>query len=231
MEIRRYCEPVVEGERNRGTNSAGLTSNIYWKVLTSPPREFPPATSLFVQGQAACEVFYVEQGMVKLTHIDEGGKELIVGLRSKGHWLGAAPTIVQESHQVTAVTVNRCSLSIISADTFLRLARTDEQFGWHLQQVHSREVNQQMSQIVALGQMSAKARLENLLLQFLSSIPVRKRQTLVKVQLPLKHWEIAQLLGITPEHLSRVFKQIKQDGVMCHEDGYIIVSDINKLCN
>jgi CRP-like cAMP-binding protein len=51
----------------------------------------------------------------------------------------------------------------------------------------------------------------------------------MKIRLPLKHWEIAQLIGIRPEHLSRVLQQIKQEGVLREEDGCMIVSDVNKL--
>ena len=53
----------------------------------------------------------------------------------------------------------------------------------------------------------------------------------MKVRLPLKHWEIAQLIGVRPEHLSRVLQQIKQEGVLREEDGCMIVSDVRKLCS
>lgn len=51
----------------------------------------------------------------------------------------------------------------------------------------------------------------------------------MKVRLPLKHWEIAQLIGVRPEHLSRVLQQIKQEGVLREEDGCMIVPDVRKL--
>ena len=51
----------------------------------------------------------------------------------------------------------------------------------------------------------------------------------MKIRLPLKRWEIAQLIGIRPEHLSRVLQQIKQEGILREENGCMIVSDVRKL--
>lgn len=51
----------------------------------------------------------------------------------------------------------------------------------------------------------------------------------MKIRLPLKRWEIAQLIAIRPEHLSRILQQIKQEGVLREENGCMIVSDVRKL--
>src|SRR5262249_27687394 len=190
--------------------------------MSATSRELPPASSLFLQGHQPQEAFYIERGLIKLIRLSESGQECVIGLRSKGSLLGAASIIVEEPHPITAITVTNCSLSCIPAELFLRLAKTDEQFCWDLHQIHSHEVHQQASQMAALKYLSARQRFEKLLLQFLSSItpyekhspvtPTHERQTSMKIRLPLRHWEIAQLIGITPEHLSRVLKQIKKEG-------------------
>jgi CRP-like cAMP-binding protein len=192
-------------------------------------REFPPSTTLFLQGAPPREVFYIERGLVKLTRVSENGQELAVGLPSQGSLLGAASVIVQEPYPFTAVTTTNCALSRIPADLFLRLAKTDEQFCWYIHEVHSHEVHQQADQLAALRHLSARQRFERFLLQFLSLTPVHERQTSMRIRLPLKHWEIAQLIGIRPEHLSRVLQQIKQEGILREEDGYMIVADVRML--
>jgi len=186
---------------------------------------------LFLQGNPPREVFHIERGLVKLMRLSAGGQELAVGLQSQGCLLGAASAIVKEPYPFTAITITSCALSRIPADLFLQLARTDEQFCWYLHEVHSREVHQQASQLAALKYLSARQRFERLLLQFLSSIPPHEKQTSMKVRLPLKHWEIAQLIGVRPEHLSRILQQVKREGVLREEDGCMIVSDVRKLSN
>jgi len=161
--------------------------------------------------------------------MSENGQELAFDLPSRGSLLGAASVVVQEPYPFTAITVTNCALSRITADLFLHLAKTDEEFCWYLHEVHSREVHRKAKQLAALKHLSARQRFERLLLQFLSSVPTHERQNSMKIRLPLKHWEIAQLIGIRPEHLSRVLQQIKQEGVLREEDGCMIVSDVRKL--
>jgi CRP-like cAMP-binding protein len=154
---------------------------------------------------------------------------LAVGLQSQGSLPGAASVIVHQPYPFTAITVTSCALNRIPADVFVRLAKTDEQFCWRLQEVHSLEVHRQASRLAALRYLSARQRFERLLSQFLSSIPAHEKQISMKIRLPLKHWEIAQLIGVRPEHLSRVLQQIKQEGILREEDGCLIVSDVRKL--
>jgi CRP-like cAMP-binding protein len=216
-------------ETNQGARAAVLFPHNDWNAPAGEPQEFAPAMPLFTQGSPSREVFYVEGGLVKLLYQSGDGRELIVGLRSKGSLLGAASAINREEHLITAITVTNCILRRIPIDTFIHLAKTDEQFCWYLHQVNSYEVCQQMDHQIALRCMSARQRLEKLLKQFFSLMYQNENQSSLKVRLPLKHWEIAQLVGVTPEHLSRVLKQIKQEGTIERKNGYIIVADVQKL--
>jgi CRP/FNR family transcriptional regulator, cyclic AMP receptor protein len=229
METRAHTRLGVGAEINRSLNGTHFSAHRWWISQSVPSGEFPPSTSLFIQGATPKEVFYVERGMVKLLRMNENGQELAIGLPSQGSLLGAASVIVREPYPFTAITVTSCALSRIPADLFLRLAKSDEEFCWYLHEVHSREVHRQASQLAALRYLSARQRFERLLLQFLSSIPAHERQTSMKIRLPLRRWEIAQLLAIRPEHLSRVLQQIKQEGILREEDGCFIVSDVRKL--
>lgn len=206
------------GEMNHGASASILCPNSNWSALAGQSRELAPATLLFAQGSPSLDVFYVERGLVKLIYQSEDGRETIVGLRSKGSFIGAASAIVHEPHLITAITVTNCLLTRIPADAFLHLAKTDEKFCWYLHQTHSREVYQQIGQQIALRCLSARERFEKIIQQFFSLARQSEKPSSFKPGLPLKLWEIAQLVGVTPEHLSRVMKQIKQEGTI-HREG------------
>jgi CRP/FNR family transcriptional regulator len=229
METRANARLGMADVINRGVNGIHFSTHGRYSAQSIPSREFPPSTTLFIQGAMPREVFYMERGLVKLIRISENGQELAVGLPSQGSLIGSASVIVQEPYPFTAITVTACALSCIPADIFLHLAKTDVEFCWYLHEVHSREVHKQASQLAALRYLSARKRFERLLLQFLSSIPAHERQNSMKVRLPLKHWEIAQLIGIRPEHLSRVLQHIKQEGILREEDGCMVIPDLRRL--
>ena len=216
-------------EIDRGRNGNGISVLKRWGAQSAQSREFPPSTTLFLQGDQSLEVFYLERGLVKLIHLDESGQELAIGMQSQGSLLGAASVILHEPYPFAAITITSCALSRIPADLFLHNVKTDEKFGWYLHEVHSREVHRHVSQLTAFKYLSARQRFERFLLQFLSSIQLHEQQTSIRIRLPLKRWEIAQLIGVRPEHLSRVLQQIKREGLLHEKDGYMIVSDVRKI--
>lgn len=202
-----------------------------WRVACNliPTQVYPAAVELFPQGSTAREVYLIEFGLVKLFRLGQDGQELIVGLRSTGWILGAASVIIRKSHPVTAVTLTPCRIRRIPAHTFLTLLSSDAQLSWHLHQEHCQEIYNQFSQLVGLGCMSARHRLEQLLWQLTSALEPDESQKEIRLKLPLKYWEIAELIAITPQYLSRVLKQLQEEGIIIREKGEIVVSSPHKL--
>ncbi|MGH2376405.1 MAG: helix-turn-helix domain-containing protein [bacterium] len=47
--------------------------------------------------------------------------------------------------------------------------------------------------------------------------------------MPLRHWEIAQLLAVTPAYLSRLFNRLEQEGILLRRKGWLTISDPDNL--
>jgi CRP-like cAMP-binding protein len=58
---------------------------------------------------------------------------------------------------------------------------------------------------------------------------LKEAQTEIRLHLPLKHWEIAELIAVTPEHLSRVLKRMEREGIMRREKGRTVIVNYQKL--
>ncbi len=188
-----------------------------------PMRTEPAGTELFRQGAMPREAYFIEQGMIKLIHLTEGGQGLIVGLRFPGWLLGAESIILRRPYPVTATVLNECRFRAITAESIISLMNADAKFSWYLQQVHSCEVYDQFDRLVGLGCFSARNRLEKLLWQLISTQQVDNLSDEVRLRLPLKHWEIAQLIAVTPQHLSLILKQMQKEGIIRREKGWVTV--------
>jgi CRP-like cAMP-binding protein len=195
----------------------------------APPEECRARTQIFQQGAAPAEVIVVERGFVKLSCLSEDGKELIVGVRSRGAMLGAASAIIGMPHPVSATTLSGCLLRRVPLGKFFELVRADAQFCWHLHEVHCRELYDQASQLVALRYLSARQRLENLLWQIISVMEFDARRAPARVRLPLKFLDLARLIGITAEHFSRVLKQMEQESIIRRENGALVILNPQEL--
>jgi CRP-like cAMP-binding protein len=184
---------------------------------------------LYSQADPAKDVYLIEQGLVELTWLNEQGHELVVGLRHPGWLLGASSVILEEPHSATATTVIPCRLRRLRAEEFRRLARTNVELSWSLNQMLSREVQAQAVYACGLGLLSARNRLEQFLWDLSVSTGGGQERKPVRLQLPLKKSEVARLIAITPQYLSELLKQLENAGILRREKGWLIVLDPERL--
>lgn len=184
---------------------------------------------LFQQGSIVEDVYFVSAGLIKLVHVEPDGRELIIGLQSPGCLVGSAALLVEEPSLVTAITLTRCQLYRIRRDVFLELLDGNASASWEVHRMQAREAVEYVAQLARLGTLSPRHRLEHVLRQLISTPPDTSSQSDIRLLLPLKHWEIARLIAVSPEHLSRLLKRMQQDGVIKREKGWVIVTHLAKL--
>ena|SRR5215216_6348537 len=200
----------------------------------APLQRYPPAIELFKQGGPAQDIYIVEHGLVKLVRLSSQGRDLIVGLRSPGWVVGIASVILQKPYPASALSLTYCHLRRIPAAILIELLQSNIQLSWYFHLLQSREIFDQIGHQVGLGFLSARQRLEQLLwrliyAQKLSSPQKDELKKEARLNLPLKNNEIADLIAVTPEHLSRVMRQMQQEGVLRREKGWIIIIDPQQL--
>ena len=188
-----------------------------------PAMEYPAAIGLFKQGAAAQNVYLIEEGLVKLIRVEPSGREMIVGLRSPGWMVGAASVILGNKYAFSATTLTSCQLRRIPVNVFLSLLKTDASFSWYFHQVQSFQICDYFTRLADFGCLSARDRLLKLLALLVSVSNSNDQETKIRLRLPLKNWEVAELIAVTPEHLSRVLKEMQREGFLNKDKGWIVI--------
>src|SRR5690349_10314352 len=62
--------------------------------ITVPPHSYSPGISIYCQGDAPEDVYYIQAGLIRLAYFDASGREVIVGWRRPGSLLGLAAAIL-----------------------------------------------------------------------------------------------------------------------------------------
>jgi CRP/FNR family transcriptional regulator, cyclic AMP receptor protein len=87
--------------------------------------EFRKKQAIFSQGDAADSVMYVQKGSVKLTVVNESGKEAVVAIFGSGDFFGEGGMAGQTVRMATATAVVPTTVLIIGKDEMMRVLQTE----------------------------------------------------------------------------------------------------------
>lgn len=177
---------------------------------------------LFRQGDAARYVFALTEGVVKLVRNEEA-RELIVSLRGAGSLLGLVGAVLDEKYLFTAQAVTPCRLLRVPASDLLHLMKSDVHALWRIFAQQMSQMRNDIDHATAQGCLPLRTRLARVLLMLLDAQASRHELMPVRLALPMRHWELAQFLAVTPEHLSRVLKEMADDGEVRRDKGWLVV--------
>jgi CRP-like cAMP-binding protein len=209
-----------------------------WETVygISDHQQVPGAAVLFRQGTLAQSAILIESGWVKLIRQERDGQEQIIALCPPGALLGVDALIAEQLHSATAITLGRCQLYWIPALAFVNLVRADPQFSWQIHRAFSRRIYIRDLSYSQLKGVPARLRLEQLLWQLLYAqnydVAIANsgwEQGKKKLFLTLQRQELAQMLSVTPEYLSRLLGKMEGEGIIRREMGWLIVPDPERL--
>jgi CRP/FNR family transcriptional regulator, cyclic AMP receptor protein len=198
-----------------------------------PMQVYPARIELCKQGCDAHDVYYVERGLIKISCIGSGGRQLIIGLRPPRCVFGAESLILKKPSLITASTLTGCHLYRIPGDIFLTYLRNSPHLSWNMFEIQSREIYEQNSRLAQLGCCSAQERLEVFLLQLIAALGLdasgEEIHEDIHIELPFKYCELAELIAVTPEYLSLLIKKMEREGLLRHDKHYLIIPDSRRI--
>lgn len=191
--------------------------------------EYSAKALLFPQGTLANSVFFVESGLLKLTHVDSEGKEIIVGLRRSGSLLGTTAALLDRPQPTGAVALTHCRLQRIPATEFRGFIDAQALLCRCLCEFQAREAHDHLLREVELACRTADFRLAKLLSDLSSEADSVQHTIRTNVRIPIKQWEIAELLALSPEHTNRLLRRLEEEGLVLRRDKHLFVPHPDKL--
>jgi CRP/FNR family transcriptional regulator, cyclic AMP receptor protein len=135
---------------------------------------------------------------------------MIVELAAPGEVLGLSATISGEPYEVTAETSEPCQINFVKRDHFLRFLKDNVEVCFKVAEQLSEKYHDACNEVRSLGlSHSAHEKLANLLLEWSS----KKSEALKpepRLRLRLTHEEIANMIGISRETVTRLLTEMKK---------------------
>jgi CRP-like cAMP-binding protein len=193
-----------------------------------PPSCYPKGTILFREGDPIRSVYLVLSGVMSLRSF-QAGREVLVAVRTAGWLLGAASAIHGAAHLATAVAMTPCELRPMSDRDFGRFRRTDAEFRERLQEMLAEEVAEQFARAAAVAGGDCQARLEHLLASLFRASGQQRPDGSVRLTLDLSVTDLANLVGVGREYISRLLPKLSATGVLVRERDWFVATPDSRL--
>lgn len=161
--------------------------------------------SLFEEGDSAEYFYKLVSGCVRLVKLVANGHRQICDFYLPGDLLGFSNAA---QHAFSAETIEPCVLMRYSRRDADRLMKADPAFACELQALTAQGLNGAYAHMVRLCHRSARDRLSWFLLD------MADRSDGEWITLPMSRVDVADYLGLAHETVSRMFTQLKKEGVI-----------------
>lgn len=171
--------------------------------------EYKPHEVLFREGNPSTHLFVLREGLLKLTSLGVNGREQIIGLATAGRLLGFH-SIHSKTCCLTAVALTPVTVCKIRHNDMLQVLEQNPTVSMQFINMLNHELAEAQVLIRVLGQKTAEERVA----WFLLSLATAGDDPLETMPVRLSRREIAELLGLTIETVSRLISEFRRDGLI-----------------
>lgn len=187
--------------------------------------EYPKNNILFYQGDPTGAIFLVITGKVKLTLMNEEGREVVVALARPGDLFGLVAALDGGTQPANAITIQRCHLAKFDGEAFLRWFVRQKTPQPALLSHLARLVREAYQKVGEHALMGVKERLLYALLDIAELEGQLEPDGEMIVFTRPTHQELAHRIGSSREVVSRLLKELLDSELLQAEGRIIRVSE------
>ena len=187
--------------------------------------DFQRRQILYSEGDPASQVLIVTRGVVKLTSVSPEGKVQVLGLIYPGQ-LAGIEGFFHDDYEMGATALTEGSACALPRDRLMRILHERPDFALQLLEAMHMELDQARARIQEMGKTSAESKICAILCDLL---PHLSEQTPLEGEFPLAHSDLAEILGLSRETISRAVGGLAKRGVVSLSRHQVLVHDIERL--
>lgn len=203
---------------------AWLDQHISTKEYQKGERIFSP-----VKGQN--RIFFIRKGIVKISAISEGGRELAMEILGPGDIFGCIPRVESES-SIYAEAVEKSVVSSVECDTFANLLTKKTELCNTFVKMLGEKVAKTQKKLEDVVFLDVQGRLAKVLLELAEKTGALKEgSNQAEFSISLTHKDLGGMAATTRETTTAVLNKFKKSGIAEVERGHIKIYDVRRLKN
>jgi CRP-like cAMP-binding protein len=188
-------------------------------------RRFGRGSTIILAEQEGDAFFIIQQGRVKVSVSREGGREVILSLLGVGQVFGELSLLDGKPRSADVIATETTELIMLRRPDFLRLITEKPSIVIALLTELTSRLRKVDYKIAGLALLDVTNRVSKTLLQLASEGGERHEQGVLLTNRPT-HQQLAQMSGTTRETVTRVLRQLEEQGyIECRGRDILILRD------
>lgn len=174
-----------------------------------------PKNTIIQRPDLAIEgLFIVKEGKVRLYKLNDEGKQFTLGILGSGNMFGEVHFISLGTKGVYIETVEETLICSLTKNQFENFLLKRPMLAIKLLQVLSKRLQEQeeLLEIIALGNL--KDQVLFLLIKLADQFGIAAEDGMIKIDMPLTHQELANMLGATRESVTIVLNDLVKENIV-----------------
>lgn len=208
----QHLPAYEEGPARSGSAEfvASQRSHLLALITDRKPHAVPRRQIVYAEGDEPTRLYFVQAGRVKIVKTTASGKELITGFYQAGEFFGYKALLEGTGYHDSAVAVEDSTLFYIPADDFAQLLRNPE-VSQQLVRLLAGRKREREEQLLDMAYNSLRRRVANALLGLYEHTNAGEA---ADAFIQLSRDDLAAVVGIAPESLSRTLSEFRHDGLL-----------------
>ena len=188
------------------------------------PRTYPKNSMIILEEEFGDTVFGICEGTVKITRVNDEGKEVILALLGPGEIFGEMAIIDGESRSANALAQEDCILLAFPQNEFINILKTYFKVSFALMSELARRLRKSDQQIEALSLSDAENRIGVSMLNLAEDMGIIRKGKVTIEKLPFQQ-DIANMAGTSRETVSRVLKMFEEKNLIIKTGHRLVIPD------
>jgi len=192
-------------------------------------RQYLPGDVIYREGDECHGVHCIESGLVGIRKIDASGSEILLRLCHPGDTMGYRSFLAGNDHNNSAEALEQSVICSVSGTVVRSLLEKNPTLGLRFLKHAARDLGDAEEKILQSTTSPVRARFAHLLLVLKDRYGVAGEDGALVLDLPLSRQDMAAMIGIRPESMSRAIRSFEEDDIAHFSGRRVHVARIEDL--
>ena len=177
-------------------------------------KKYKKGEYIFYEGDEALFYYQVESGELRMSNMNDSGKEYIQGMFSKGESFGEPPLFLNETYPASAIANEDLVVLRISKEYFLKILRENTEIQFTFLKILAKKVYSKAITAKSVINHTPEERI----MAFLCDYKRKLNEHDNPIQIPFTRQEIANYTGLRVETVIRTLSVMKSKNMIIIKD-------------